>query len=240
MAEPLIEVSDLRFTYSDGTEALRGVTFAIDRGERVGLVGPNGAGKSTLILHLNGVYRSDAVRVCSLPVTKRNLTDVRSHVGIVFQDPDDQLFMTSVFDDVAFGPLNQGLSPEEVRERVRRALGSVGLAGLESKAPYHLSGGQKRAAAIATVLAMDPQVLAMDEPAAGLDPRGRRRLIGLLRSFDVTLLVASHDMELVLELCERCMLLDGGTLLADRPAAELLADAKLLEAHGLEKPPSLR
>jgi cobalt/nickel transport system ATP-binding protein len=241
MSEPLIQLNDLKFAYADGTQALKGVSFTVCRSERVGLVGPNGAGKSTLILHLNGVFRSDgSVRICGLPVTKRNLLEVRSRVGLVFQDPDDQLFMPTVFEDIAFGPLNMGLSVEDVRGRVERALEAVGLSGLEAKAPYHLSGGQKRAVAIATVLSMEPQVLVMDEPASNLDPRGRRRLIHLLKTFDVTLLIASHDLEMVLELCERCILLDDGRVVADRPARELLADAALLEAHGLEKPLSLR
>ena len=239
--EPLIELNDLSFTYSDGTQALDGISFQIHRSERVGLMGPNGAGKSTLILHLNGIYRNaKAVRICEMPVTKPNLAEIRSLVGMVFQNADDQLFMPTVFDDVAFGPLNMGLGADEVRKRVTDALDAVGMAGIENKAPYHLSSGQKRAVAIATVLAMDPQVLALDEPVSGLDPRGRRRLIELLKSFEVTLLIASHDLEMVLELCERCILIDNGRVIADRPARELLSDASLLEAHGLEKPGSLR
>ena len=241
MHEPQIEVSNLSFTYGDGTKALDCVDFSIGTGERVGLVGPNGAGKSTLILHLNGVLRSkDCVRVCGMPVEKRHLDEVRSKIGMVFQEADDQLFMPTVFEDVAFGPLNMGIGPEEVRDRVSNALRAVGLAGFEEKAPFHLSAGQKRAVAIATVLAMDPAVMVLDEPASNLDPRGRRRLIELLKSFGVTLLVASHDLEMILDLCGRCLLMDGGRVLADAPTRELLADGPILEAHGLEIPFSLR
>jgi len=246
----VIKTTGLSYDYPDGTEALRGVDLAVRRGESVALIGPNGAGKSTLLLHLNGFLTGHthnpggethaAVEVCGLEVCKRNLAAIRAKVGMVFQDSEDQLFMPTVFDDVAFGPLNMGCGDAEVRERVARALAEVEMTHAERKAPYHLSGGEKRRVAIATVLSMSPEILVMDEPTGNLDPRGRRALIRLLKKLTMTKLVATHDLELVLDLCTRAVLLDHGKVVADGDTRAILSDAASLEAHGLEKPPSLR
>ncbi len=234
---PVLEVEDLHFTYPDGHAALRGIRLWLQRGEKAALVGPNGAGKSTLMLHLNGILRGEGrVRVAGLPLTKENLPRVRAAVGLVFQNPDDQLFSPTVFEDVAFGPLHMGLPEEEVRDRVREALAAVGMEGFEARLSHHLSMGQKKRIAIATVLAMRPQLLALDEPTAGLDPRARRQIIQLLAGLEVSLLVSTHDLLLVQELFPRTIIMDEGRIAADGPTASLLADAALLAAHGLELP----
>ena len=242
MSDQAIEARDVSFIYPGGTEALRGVSFRISRGEAVGIIGCNGAGKSTLLLHLNGYLTPTRgeVRVGDVPLTRQTVAMARRAVGLVFQDSDDQLFMASVFEDVAFGPLNLGLSDDEVERRVADALDRVGMAHLRDRPPYHLSAGEKRAVAIATVLAMEPDILVMDEPSSNLDPRARRRLIDLLRSFGHTLIIATHDLELVVEVCSRVMVLDGGTLVADGPPRDILNDEPLMIAHGLERPHILR
>ncbi len=233
-----VEVNDLRFKYPDGREALNGVTLSIAPGEKVALVGPNGAGKSTLMLHLNGILEVQQGEVCScgLPVRKENLGRVRAAVGLVFQDPDDQLFSPTVFDDVAFGPLHMGLPEDDVRRRVRDALAAVDMADAMGRVSHHLSVGQKKRIAIATVLSMDPEILALDEPSAGLDPRARRGLINLLRALPQTMLVSTHDMRMVAELFPRTVIMDQGLVVADGPTPQILSDAALLEAHGLEAP----
>jgi cobalt/nickel transport system ATP-binding protein len=237
MGQALIDVHDLTYVYPDGTKALDGLTLHIAVGESVGVVGPNGAGKSTFILHLNGFLQGQGlVRIHEKELTEHTLRDVRRMVGVVFQNSDDQLFMPTVFDDVAFGPLNLGLAEDEVAARVERALAAVGCQGLERKAPHHLSAGQKRAVAIATVLAMQPDILVMDEPSSDLDPRSRRKLIELLRSLDITKIIASHDLDLILDLCPRCVVLDAGRVAADGPTEALFGDDALLLAHGLERP----
>ncbi len=238
MSHHLVSLEDVRFDYPDGTPALRGVSFAIHHGESVGLVGANGAGKSTLLLHLAGVHlaSSGRVRVGDWPVTAATLAQVRRSLGFVFQDPDDQLFAPTVGDDVAFGPLNLGLPPEEVEERVRCALERVGASALRGRPPYRLSGGEKRAAAIAAVLSMSPDVLVMDEPSAGLDPAARRRLIEFLRSFEHTKIVATHDLDLVMDVCARTIVLREGCVAADGPTAGIFADEALLASCHLEKP----
>ncbi len=235
---PALRIRGLRYRYPDGTEALSGLDLDVAEGESVGLIGPNGAGKSTLLLHLSGLLRpeSGTVEVFGLKVERPNFKAVRRLVGLVFQDPDDQLFMPTVFDDVAFGPLNLGLGPDEVRARVKAALEEVGAARLADRAPYHLSGGEKRAVAIATVLSMEARLLALDEPSVNLDPRGRRELISLLERLGRTMLVVSHDLELVLETCGRVAILDGGRAVADGPVRRILADEALLKAHALERP----
>ena len=224
--------------YPDGFEALRGIHLRIGRGEKVALVGPNGAGKSTLMLHLNGINlpTHGAVRIGGTPVDRKSVKRIRAEVGLVFQDPDDQLFSPTVFEDVAFGPLHMGVPEVEIHERVERALAAVGMSGSERRLPHRLSLGQRKRVALATVLSMDPSVLVFDEPSAGLDPRGRRELIALLRSLDQTMLVSTHDMRLVSEVFPRVVVMDGGLIVGDGPTAEILADDVFLEAHGLERP----
>jgi cobalt transport protein ATP-binding subunit len=236
--EPILRVEGLEFAYPDGRQALREVTLTIHSGEKVALVGPNGAGKSTLMLHLNGILRGrrGRVQVDGLEVKDENLGRVRARVGLVFQNPDDQLFSPTVFEDVAFGPLHMGYPEMEVRARVERALVMVGMAGFEARITHHLSVGERKRIAIATVLSMAPTILVLDEPSAGLDPRARRGLINLLRALPITTLVSTHDMRLVQELFPRTVILDEGRVVADGPTTVLLADATLLEAHGLEAP----
>ncbi|HOV87268.1 MAG TPA: ABC transporter ATP-binding protein [Syntrophobacteraceae bacterium] len=238
MSHHIVEVKDLHFAYPDGHKALEGVSLRITHGERVGVVGANGAGKSTLLLHLNGtlIPQSGTVRVGDFPLTRKTLPHVRRTVGMVFQDPDDQLFMPTVYDDVAFGPLNLGFPHEEVHDRVMKALETVGADHLRDRPPYRLSGGEKRAVAIATVLSMAPDILVMDEPTSNLDPRSRRQLIRLLDTFEHTLIVATHDLDMVLDLCPRTVVLKDGHVAADGPAREMLRDEPLLHACNLEKP----
>jgi cobalt transport protein ATP-binding subunit len=233
-----VELEHVHYRYPDGFEALRGVDLQIGSSEKVALVGPNGAGKSTLMLQLNGTLRPahGSVRVAGLPVTRETIRRVRAEVGLVFQDPDDQLFSPTVFDDVAFGPLHMGLSADEVHRRVERALAAVGMAAFVHRVPHRMSLGQRKRVALATVLSMNPSILVFDEPSAGLDPRGRRELIALLRGLDQTLLVSTHDMRLVAEVFPRTVVVDGGQIVADGPTDRILADAELLERHGLEAP----
>jgi len=231
-----IEVQHVSFAYPDGQRALRDVSLTIAPGEKVALVGPNGAGKSTLLLHLNGILRpaTGSVHVSSLAVQDKNLGRVRAAVGLVFQDPDDQLFSPTVFDDVAFGPLYQGLPETEVRTRVHAALTAIHMGDYAPRISHHLSMGEKKRIAIATVLAMNPEILVLDEPTAGLDPRARRGLINLLRELPQTMLVSTHDIRMVAELLPRTVVMDQGAVVADGLTAAILADAALLEAHGLE------
>ncbi len=234
---PLLLIDDLHFAYPDGRVALRGVRLRIARGEKVALVGPNGAGKSTLLLHLNGILRGKGrIEVAGMSVNDHTLPQVRARVGLVFQHPDDQLFSPTVFEDVAFGPLHMGLAADEVRARVERALAMVGMSAYQERHPYYLSTGEKKRIAIATVLAMEPDILAFDEPSAGLDPRARRGLIELLRGLPLTMLVSTHDMAMVQELFDRMVIMDEGRVVADGCVTALLADRALLEAHGLEMP----
>lgn len=242
MSHHIVEVKDLRHSYPDGTEALRGISFTIHHGESVAVIGANGAGKSTLLLHLNGYLTpSDGnVRIGDTPVIKGTLPEVRRTVGMVFQDPDDQLFMPTVADDVAFGPLNLGLPAEEVERRVTESLERVGAGHLRDKPPYRLSGGEKKRVAIATVLSMSPDILVMDEPTAGLDPFARRQLMGLLREFRHTKIFTSHDLDMVLELCERVIVLREGAVAEDGPPAEIFRNSELLESCRLEPPFSMQ
>ncbi len=231
-----IRIQDLDFAYPDGQVALRGVNLCVGPGERVAVVGPNGAGKSTLLLHLNGILRGNGlVYVGELDVSGVNLRKVRAAVGIVFQNPDDQLFSPTVFEDVAFGPIYMGLPEDEVKQRVRSALRQMGVEEYVDRVSHHLSLGEKKRIAISTVLAMDPQVLVLDEPSAGLDPRSRRTLIRLLDQLKPTMLISSHDLRMVKELCPRTVILDRGEVVADGPTSNLLNDERLLDAHGLEK-----
>jgi cobalt/nickel transport system ATP-binding protein len=242
-SDPAIQVCDLTYVYPRGPTALDGVSLEVAAGERVGLIGPNGAGKTSLFLCLCGVIAPKARTLLLGGLDPRDPAQRRllpACVGVVFQNSDDQLFNATVFDDVAFGPLNLGLPPDEVRRRTAEALAAVALTGLEERAPFHLSGGEKRRVALAGVLAMRPQVLLLDEPSLHLDPRGRREFIRLLNGLPGTKVIASHDLELILQTCSRVLVLDGGRLIADGPARGLLANAELMEKHGLEAPYSLR
>ena len=236
-----VAVNHLEFSYPDGRLALRGVELSIQPGEKVAILGPNGAGKSTLLLHLNGLLHAGngSVSILGREVQegdKRGLQEIRALVGVVFQDPDDQLFSPSVQDDVAFGPIYMGLSVDEVAARVSDALSQVSLEGYEDRMPFHLSGGEKKRAAIASVLSMRPQILALDEPSAGLDPRARRGLIQLLDRLKQTIIVTTHDMHMVKDIFPRVVIMDGGKVVADAPTNEILSDEPLLEKHGLELP----
>ena len=237
-AAATVTIEHLHFRYPDGFEALKGLDLAIAAGEKVALVGPNGAGKSTLMLHLNGIHEPThgTVQIGATVVDRTTVRRIRATVGLVFQDPDDQLFSPTVFEDVAFGPLHMGAPEAEIHGRVERALAAVGMTGFERRMPHRLSLGQRKRIALATVLSMDPGVLVFDEPSAGLDPRGRRELIGVLRSLSQTMLVSTHDMRLVADVFPRTVVMDDGLIVADGPTAAILADDPLLEAHGLERP----
>jgi cobalt/nickel transport system ATP-binding protein len=233
----LLNITRLTFGYPDGHVALRDVSMQLERGEKVALVGPNGAGKSTLMLHLNGILGGDGqIEIAGIPVARPNLPVIRAKVGLVFQNPDDQLFSPTVFEDVAFGPLHMGLAETEVRTRVAEALNQVGMSEYGHRLSHHLSVGQKKRVAIATVLAMEPEILVLDEPSAGLDPRARRALISLLRELPLTMLVSTHDMLMVRELFPRMIIMDEGQVVADGLTERLMDDIALLEAHGLERP----
>lgn len=242
MSHHYLHFDRVRYRYPDGHEALRGVSLHVTHGEKVALVGANGAGKSTLLLHTAGLLlpTEGEVAVGGIKLTARTLAYVRQTVGLVFQHPDNQLFMPTVEEDVAFGPANMGLTPEEIERRVTDALEAVGALHLRKRSPCRLSGGQKRSAAIATVLAMEPSVLVLDEPTSDLDPRARRQTIELLRRFDHTMLVATHDLEMAVELCPRTVILRDGEIAADGPTADLFRDTALLDACALEQPCSMR
>lgn len=237
-APPSLAVSGLAYAYPDGHQALFGVDLTIGKGERVALLGPNGAGKTTLVLHLNGILGGGAgtVTVAGLPVDKRNMAQIRRRVGLVFQDPDDQLFMPSVREDVAFGPAAGGLRGPALEARVQAALEQVGMAAFADRPPHHLSYGQRRRVAVATVLAMEPEILVLDEPSSNLDPASRRELADILRALDVTVLMVTHDLPYALELCPRAAILSDGVIVADGPTGTLLGDAELMGAHRLELP----
>jgi cobalt/nickel transport system ATP-binding protein len=233
--ETAVEVTGLRFAYPDGLEALRSVNLTLRRGEKVALLGPNGAGKSTLLLHLNGILRGKGqVRIGGVTLKDDTLAQVRAQVGLVFENPDDQLFSPTILEDVAYGPLYMGLPREEVLQRATRALAQVGMTGFEERSPHHLSLGQKKKIAIATVLSMEPAVLALDEPTASLDPRARRKLIDLLRKLPQTMIVSTHDIALARELLPRTLVIDDGVIVADGETQAILSDAALLAAHGLD------
>ncbi|MCX4511408.1 energy-coupling factor ABC transporter ATP-binding protein [Streptomyces sp. NBC_01619] len=237
-APPSLDVRGLAYAYPDGHQALFGVDLTVARGERVALLGPNGAGKTTLVLHLNGILTGGAgtVTVAGLPVGKQHMAEIRRKVGIVFQDPDDQLFMPTVREDVAFGPAAAGMRGAELEKRVRGALDQVGMAEYLERPPHHLSFGQRRRVAVATVLAMEPEILVLDEPSSNLDPASRRELADILRSLDVTVLMVTHDLPYALELCPRAAILSEGVIAADGRTQDLLADPALMSAHRLELP----
>jgi len=230
----VIEIKNLFFNYPDGHQGLKNVDFTVCSGENVAVVGPNGAGKSTLLLHLNGILRgSSTMKICGLVMDDKNLKEIRKRVGLVFQDPEDQLFSLSVFDDVAFGPINMGYSEPEVRQRVSRALEWVGMFGYEERSPHHLSFGEKKRIAIATVMSLDPEVLVIDEPTSNLDPRGKWSLIELLKQLPMTKIIATHDLELVSYVCNRTVVMDEGKIVADGETEDILGDNSLLKEHGL-------
>lgn len=240
-AAPSLEAEGLAYAYPDGTQALYGVDLTIGRGERVALLGPNGAGKTTLVLHLNGILHGGLgeVRVGGLavdPKDRKALREIRRRVGIVFQDPDDQLFMPTVREDVAFGPANLGLRGADLDRRVQDALNQVGMLEVADRPPQHLSFGQRRRVAVATVLAMEPEILVLDEPSSNLDPASRRELAEILLGLDVTVLMVTHDLPYAAELCPRSVILSGGVIAADAPTRDLLTDVGLLKAHRLELP----
>lgn len=240
-----LEVQTLDYAYPDGTPALRGVSFDVDDGECVGIIGPNGAGKSTLLFHLNGLLPErgkgkDNVMVYGKAVTSGTLNEVHRTVGLLFQDPDDQLFCPTVFEDVAFGPQQFGMDRAMLDSVVRNALQQVGLGGFERRSPHHLSGGEKQRVCLAGILACQPRILVLDEPTSDLDPRGRRELARLIKTLPASRVIASHDLELVLDLCGRVFLLDAGTVVASGPTPDILSDESLMLSHGLEKPHSLQ
>jgi len=238
MSTPVLDVQGLAYAYPDGHQALYGVNLHVHQGERVALLGPNGAGKTTLVLHLNGILRAGAgtVNVSGLSVEKKNLAEVRRRVGVVFQDPDDQLFMPSVRDDVAFGPANLGIKGAALDRAVKDALDQVGMVDFIDRPPHHLSYGQRRRVAVATVLAMAPEILVLDEPSSNLDPASRRELADILRSLDVTVLMVTHDLPYALELCSRSVVLSDGVIVADGSTYDVLTDDALMSAHRLELP----
>ena len=238
MSTPVLDLRGVAFAYPDGHQALFGVDLHVHPGERVALLGPNGAGKTTMVLHLNGILRAGrgSVAISGLPVEDANLLEIRRRVGIVFQDPDDQLFMPSVRDDVAFGPANLGLPRPVIEERVESALRAVGMLEYADRPPHHLSFGQRRRVAVATVLAMEPEILVLDEPSSNLDPASRRELADIITSLGVTVLMVTHDLPYALQLCERSVILADGVITADGATRDLLADAALLERHRLELP----
>lgn len=242
MSHHIVEFKDVCFRYPDGTEALHNLSFRIIHGESVGIIGANGSGKSTLLLHMNGYLMptGGTVNIGDLHLTHKTRREIRKKVGIVFQNPDDQLFMPTVYDDVAFGPQNLGMDEEDVQKRVRAALDLVNCYDLINKPPHHLSNGQKSAVAIAAVMAMEPDILAMDEPAANLDPKSRRLLINLLKTFEHSKIIASHDLDLIFDVCKRCIIIREGTVAADGPAQDILTNKTLLEENNLELPLSLQ
>ncbi len=232
-----IDIENFSYKYPDGTVALSGITLNVEHGRKVALIGPNGAGKSTLLLAMAGFVKGNGrVLIDGLEINRKNLKQIRAWVGSCLENPDDQLFMPTLFDDVAFGPLNMGLSSEQVKERVAGALRTVGLAGMADKAPHHLSAGQKRAAAIATILAMEPKIITLDEPDGSLDPRNRNNLVKLLNSLNQTLIIATCNMNFAAALADRAILLDKGGIIADGRATKIMSDSRLMNEHGLEVP----
>ncbi len=235
---PILTLKDVKYAYPDGNTAVAGVSFMVEKGQTVGLVGANGAGKSTLLMMLPGalLHTGGAIEVNGVALTKATAAQIRRAVGLVFQDADDQLFTTTVQEDVAFGPRNMGLAEQDVHRAVQQALDQCGIAHLADRAPYRLSGGERKLAAIASVLSMEPELLIMDEPSASLDPRARRGIIGLLNSLPMTKLIASHDLDLVWEVCSRVIVLKDGRVEAEGDARELLSNQELMERCGLELP----
>ncbi|HAH20615.1 MAG: cobalt ABC transporter ATP-binding protein [Omnitrophica WOR_2 bacterium GWF2_43_52] len=240
MAKKAIEIKNLNFTYPDGTQALKDVSLDILEGEAVGIIGPNGAGKSTLLLHFNGILSgNNHIRIFDIPISDKTLPQIRRKVGLIFQDPNNQLFMPTVFDDVAFGPLTMGLSKDKVQTAVDEALGEVDLLNCRRRSSHHLSSGQKKRVALATVLSMNPEILVLDEPSSDLDPKHRRDLIVILKRLTATKIIATHDLDLVLEVCSRVVIIDEGKVVAIGDAREVFNNKQLLESHNLGVPSAL-
>lgn len=230
----IVEIEGLSFNYPDGRQALKDINLTIRSGETVAIVGPNGAGKSTLLLHFNGILRGNSVvKIFGMTADDKNIRQIRQKVGLVFQEPEDQLFSPTVFDDVAFGPINMGFTEAEVRCRVSQALEWVGMKGYEKRSPHHLSVGEKKRIAVATVLSLNSELLVLDEPSSNLDPRNKWALIALLKQLPVTKIIATHDLELVQALCQRTIVMDKGAIVVDGETRSILADISLLKAHGL-------
>jgi len=241
MEKRIIEIKDLSFSYPDGTMALSGINLEVLKDERLGLIGPNGAGKSSLLLHLNGLLTGQGtIKIAGLELNRQNLLAIRKKVGLVFQDPEDQLFMPTVYEDVSFGPQNLGLKGPELKDSVESALAAVDLSDKKEHLSYHLSLGEKKRAALATILSMRPEIFVLDEPSSNLDPRSRRAIIRILKALPATTIIASHDLELILEVCNRVVLLDKGKVISQGQPKELFIDQSLMESHGLEVPISLR
>jgi cobalt/nickel transport system ATP-binding protein len=240
----ILEVNNLNYTYPDGNSALKNITFRVRDGETIGLVGPNGAGKSTLLLMLLGIIQltngDGSIKIMGSQLTKKTVQELRKNIGLVFQDPDDQLFMSTVFDDVAFGPINMGMNPERVQKRVKLALTKVGLPNYESRCPHHLSFGEKKRIALATVLSMHPKIMLLDEPTANLDPRARNKIIELINNFNSVKMISSHDIELLIRTCDKILLLDNGKLVANGNPQRIFNDEQLLVKHGLEQPTAIK
>lgn len=231
---PAVEISDLTFSWQNGVKTLEDISLSVNHGEKIAIIGANGAGKSTLLLHLNGILvTTDKIKICGLPVIPKNLKLIRQKIGLVFQNPDDQLFSLTLFDDLAFGPRNMGIEESKIPELVETSLNSVGLSGFANRTPFHLSLGEKKRAAMGTVLSMNPDILALDEPTSNLDPRGCREIIELLKSIDKTLIIVTHNLKLVEDLCERTIVLDHGKIVADRETTDVLNDRELLLSCGL-------
>lgn len=240
MQKKIIEVKKLSYSYPDGTSALRDINLEVFEGETLGIIGPNGAGKSTFLLHLNGILKGNGyVKILEMEINDKNLKKIRRKVGMVFQDPDNQLFMPTVFEDVAYGPLNMDMPKDEVEKAVINALQKVDMLSAMKRISHHLSFGEKKRISIATVLSMDPDILVLDEPSSNLDPRHRRDLINFLKSLEITKIIATHDLDMVLDLCSRVVLFDEGTVIADGDVMEILNNKELLESHDLEIPLSL-
>ncbi|MCK5399149.1 ATP-binding cassette domain-containing protein, partial [bacterium] len=231
----VIEIKGLNYKYPNGAQALRDLNLSVREGSKIGLIGPNGAGKTTFLLHLNGIISLDpALTILGMPMNKKNVNSIRRQLGIVFQDPDDQLFSTTVFDDIAYGPLNMGLAKEEVIERTNKALSQVEMLKFSGHSPHHLSFGEKKRAAIATILSMEPEIMVLDEPSSNLDPKHRRQLIDILRSIDKTMIIASHDLEMIYELCDDTVLLNGGRIVTSGKTADILSNEELMLQNCLE------
>lgn len=232
--DKIVDIENLSFFYPDGQRGLKDINLVVYSAENLAVIGPNGAGKSTLLLHLNGILRgNNTIKVFGLPVEEKSLKETRRKVGLVFQNPEDQLFSPTVFDDVAFGPINMGYSELQVKQRVAQALKLVGMDGYEQRSPHHLSVGEKKRIAIATVLPLNPELLVLDEPSSNLDPRSKWSLIEVVKRLPMTKIIAAHDLELIRALCQRTIILDGGIIVADGSTTNILNDVTLLRAHGL-------